>query len=151
MENHNKEYIENFNTKYNTLKSEIHSSLEDFYRTYPYYKVYKQSQRYKTEMNNINSNMERLNTDIFSLKNDIETQLISINDIIKNLNTKIKKEEKINKKLKNKSDNLEEGALSAEQLFRDEKTTYQTNIVNIIIYMIAYGYIGTSIYKLIKK
>ena len=151
MENHNKEYIKKFNTKYNTLKSEIHNSLEDFYKTYPYYKVYKQSQRYKTQMSNIQGNMERLNTEIFSLRNDIEEHIIDINKIIRNLNRKVKKEELLNKKLKSKSNKLEEGALSAEQLFRDEKTTYQTNIVNIIIYTIAYGYIGTTIYKLIKK
>lgn len=147
----NKEFIKKFNFDYNTLTSEIDNSLEEFYKTYPYYKVYSNSEKYKNKMNLIHANMDKINNDIFLLDNTIEKKVIDINKVIHNMNVKLTESKKINKNLRNKSNNLEEGALSSEQLFQDEKTTYQTNVLNIMIYLIAYGYIGNSIYKLIKK
>jgi len=151
MKNKNKVFIRQFNNEYNTLNTNIHTSLEEFYKTYPYYKVYNTSEKYKTKMNSIHTNMDKINNDIFLLDNTIEKKVIDINKVIHNMNMKLKEAKKLNKSLKEKSNNLEEGALSSEQLFEDEKTTYQTNVLNIIIYVIAYAYIGNSIYKLIKK
>ena len=151
MKAKNKIFIKKFNFDYNTLNNEIHNGLEEFYKTYPYYKVYGNSEKYKIKMNSIHTNMDKINNDIFLLDNTIEKKVIDINKVIHNMNMKLKEAKKLNKSLKEKSNNLEEGALSSEQLFEDEKTTYQTNVLNIIIYVIAYAYIGNSIYKLIKK
>ena len=147
----NKKFLDDFTNKFVNLKVNINKLLEEFEKLYPYANVYPNSQKYKTQMNNINNSLQQASSETFLLDNEISKKNIDINKVIVKIKKQLEKEKKINEKFKNKKDNLEEGVLSSEQLFEDGKTTYQTNIVNIVIYAIAYLYIGKNIYELIKK
>ena len=151
MLNKNKKFLKEFVGNFIKLRIKTNVLLREFENVYPYAKVYPNSQKYQTRYQNVNSELEQISTDTFLLDNEISKKLIDINKIIEKVKKQLENEKKLNQQLKNKEDNLEEGVLSSDQLFQDEKTTYQTNIVNIIIYAIAYLYIGKSIYKLIKK
>jgi hypothetical protein len=151
INNKNNKFLKQFNNKFILLKTNINSILEEFKSVYPYAKVYPNSERYQKQLQTIESNIQNANSETFLLNNEISQKIININKIIKDFNIELKKEKKLNTELKKKQGDLEEGVLSSDQLFEDEKTTYQTNIVNIIIYVIAYVYIGKNIYKLIKK
>ena len=147
----NQKFLKDFSKRYLELKKYTNLVLEEFEKVYPYAKVYPNSASYQKQMENVNSKLQNIASDTFLLDNEISQKIIDINTTITNVKKILEKEKILNKKLKNKEGNLEEGVLSSDQLFEDEKTTYQTNIVNIIIYAFAYLYIGNSIYKLIKK
>ena len=151
MNKNQKNYLENYNTRLNILKKRNNSSLERFEEVYPYFKVYKDSNKYQIKMESVKTEINSVNSDIFLMENEIDKKILNINEMIQRLNKQLKNEKKKNAILKKKKDNLEEGVLTSDQLFEDSLQTYQTNVLDIFLYLFAYLFICKNIYTLIKK
>ena len=151
MNKNQKNYLENYSNRLNILKKRNNSSLERFEEIYPYFKVYKDSNKYQIKMESVKTEINSVNSDIFLMENEIDKKILSINEMIQRLNKQLKNEKKKNDILKKKKKNLEKGVLTSNQLFEDSLQTYQTNVLDIFLYLFAYLFICKNIYTLIKK
>lgn len=89
-----------FIQKLQTLQSQLPSILSDYQKYYTLYNKSPQNQEYQQMFQNIKSNLNNVNAQLFILSNDIQSNTNNLNSKLFALDTLIQKEKKKNDYLK---------------------------------------------------
>ena len=137
-----------FTQKLETLQSQLPSILDDFSKYYvlfnknPEYPEYQQSFQYiKSNLNNINSNL-------FTLSNDVQKNTDKINETLFALDFLIKKEKEKNRQLKLKLGIVEHKNNAASELIYDYKEMYESGYLRNWALFLSIIVVGFTIKKI---
>ena len=91
-----------YKNQLNSLIEQMPSVLDDFQQYYVFTNTTPSSLEYQNMYQNILNNISSINTQVFTITNEIEKNTQTINSELKKLNTQIKEDKKENKLLKKK-------------------------------------------------
>lgn len=132
IENKNNETIENhdfvkpdkYKDKLETLHSQLPSILDDFKKYYVFYNKNPENPEYQQIFQNIKGNLNKVNTDVFTITNDVQTNIDNINKKMFQMDTLIRKEKRKNKELKRKLGIVEHKNNASTELISEYKEIY---------------------------
>jgi hypothetical protein len=113
-----------FTQKLETLKSQLPSILDDFKKYYVFYNKNSEYPEYEQMFQNIKGHLNTVNSDLFSLSNNVQINTDEINKKLFSLNTLIKQEKKRNRELKTKLGIVEHKNNASTELITDYKEIY---------------------------
>ena len=114
----------NFLSQINTLKEKLPSILDDFKKYYVFYNKNPEYNEYQQMFENIKSNLQNMNSELFMTSNNIEKDTENINNRLQKINALIAKEKIKNKKLKKKLVYIEKQYNCYDELISDYKDIY---------------------------
>ena len=126
-----------FLSKINTLKEKLPSILDDFKKYYVFYNKNPEYDEYQQMFENIKSNLQNLNSELFMTSNNIEKDTENINDRLQKLNALIAKEKIKNRQLKRKLGIVEKEYNGSDELISDYKEIY--NLGYLTNFALFYG------------
>lgn len=126
-----------FLSKINTLKEKLPSILDDFKKYYVFYNKNPEYDEYQQMFENIKSNLQNLNSELFMTSNNIEKDTENINDRLQKLNALIAKEKIKNRQLKRKLGIIEKEYNGSDELISDYKEIY--NLGYLTNFALFYG------------
>jgi hypothetical protein len=109
-----------------TLNSQFPAVLIDFKKYYVFLNKNPDYPEYQNMFQNIKSNLNTINSQLFTLSNDVQHTTDDINEQLFILDSSIKKERKINKELKKKLGIVEHKNNAATELISDYKNMYES-------------------------
>jgi chromosome segregation ATPase len=119
-----------FLSKINTLKEKLPSILDDFKKYYIFYNKNPEYTEYQQMFENIKSNLQSINSELFMTSNNIEKDTESINDRLQKINILIQKEKMKNQQLKKKLGIVEKKYNGSDELISDYKEMYNLDYLN---------------------
>jgi galactitol-specific phosphotransferase system IIB component len=119
-----------FLSKINTLKEKLPSILDDFKKYYIFYNKNPEYTEYQQMFENIKSNLQSINSDLFMTSNNIEKDTESINDRLQKINILIRKEKMKNQQLKKRLGIVEKKYNGSDELISDYKEIYNLDYLN---------------------
>lgn len=114
----------NFLSQINTLKEKLPSILDDFKKYYVFYNKNPEYNEYQQMFENIKSNLQNMNSELFMTSNNIEKDTENINNRLQKINALIAKEKIKNKQLKKKLGYIEKQYNGSDELISDYKDIY---------------------------
>ena len=114
----------NFLSQINTLKEKLPSILDDFKKYYVFYNKNPEYNEYQQMFENIKSNLQNMNSELFMTSNNIEKDTENINNRLQKINALISKEKVKNKQLKKKLGYIEKQYNGSDELISDYKDIY---------------------------
>ena len=114
----------NFLSQINTLKEKLPSILDDFKKYYVFYNKNPEYNEYQQMFENIKSNLQNMNSELFMTSNNIEKDTENINNRLQKINALIAKEKVKNKQLKKKLGYIEKQYNGSDELISDYKDIY---------------------------
>ena len=130
-----------YKNQLNNLVEQMPSVLDDFQEYYVFTNTTPSSVEYQNMYQNILNNISSINTQVFTITNEIEKNTETINSELKIFNKQIKEAKKENKLLKKKLGLTDSRIDDSEQLIEDYKEmynlTYLKNFNKIIGIVIA--------------
>ena len=114
----------NFLSQINTLKEKLPSILDDFKKYYVFYNKNPEYNEYQQMFENIKSNLQSINSELFMTSNNIEKDTENINNRLQKINALIAKEKIKNKQLKKKLGYIEKQYNGSDELISDYKDIY---------------------------
>ena len=114
----------NFLSQINTLKEKLPSILDDFKKYYVFYNKNPEYNEYQQMFENIKSNLQNMNSELFMTSNNIEKDTENINNRLQKINALIAKEKVKNKQLKKKLGYIEKQYNGSDELISDYKEIY---------------------------
>ena len=91
-----------FKEKLETLNNQLPAILDDFKKYYVFYNKNPEYSEYQQMFENIKSNLTKINSDLFTLSNDVESSTDDLNKKLFALDILIKREKDRNRELKRK-------------------------------------------------
>jgi len=116
-----------YTIKLNEYEETMQSLLNEFKDKYVLFKLYTNDEEIKQNYENILSNIQFVETNMFNMSNDIKININKLNKYLLELNSAISKKKQINKTLKKKLANIENQNNSSSEMFYDYKDIYDTN------------------------
>jgi len=130
------EIINKTKTQIQILNQRFFLILENFVPHYISHLQNPQNETSAAEMDHINSVITQIDSDGFTLKNEMQVEIEKSQAVARNLSIEIEKLQTENKVLKTKTTNLERTTLTSEGLFDDELDWYRKQIKIIVIMLI---------------
>jgi cell division protein FtsB len=141
---HYKDSLNEINTRYLVILKEVTNS-------FPYAKAYSDLSKYTDIFANNESNLDKLNADLFKFKSSIQQDIQTVaSDVSKTLE-KISLLEKQNQKLNSQITSLDNQSKGAIGMFDDSRETYNFHRAENIVYFIVLCSLSLGIYKNIHK
>ena len=119
-----------FLSKINILKEKLPSILDDFKKYYIFYNKNPEYTEYQQMFENIKSNLQSINSELFMTSNNIEKDTENINDRLQKINILIRKEKMKNQQLKKKLGIVEKKYNGSDELISDYKEMYNLDYLN---------------------
>ena len=116
-----------FSSKIKTLEEQLPAILDDFKKYYVFYNKNPEYDEYQKMFENIKSNIQTLNSTLFTITNDIESNTEDINEKLTALNVLIRREKETNKRLKRKLGYAEEKSNGSDEMIHNYKELYDMN------------------------
>jgi len=113
-----------FREKLQTLDSQLSPILADFKKYYVFFNTNPEYPEYQQMFQNIKGNINKLNSDLFALSNDVQSNTDSINKKLFELDVLIRKEKNNNSILKKKLGIVEHKNNAASELISDYMNIY---------------------------
>jgi hypothetical protein len=113
-----------FNQKLEILQSQLPSILNDFKKYYVFYNKNPEFPEYQQMFQNIKGNLSKINSDMFILSNDVQTNINNLNIKFLNLDKLIQVEKNKNKKIKQKLGLIENKNNASFELISNYKEIY---------------------------
>ena len=113
-----------FREKLHTLDSQLSPILADFKKYYVFFNTNPEYPEYQQMFQNIKGNINKLNSDLFALSNDVQSNTDSINKKLFELDVLIRKEKNNNSILKKKLGIVEHKNNAASELISDYMNIY---------------------------
>lgn len=107
-----------------TMQDQLPSILDDFKKYYVFYNKTPDYPEYQQSFENIKNNLNKSNSKLFTLSNEVDSGIDKINQKLFELNELIKKEKERNLELKRKLGMVEQKGDSSDELIHDYKTMY---------------------------
>lgn len=136
---------DNYTNSLNTVNKNFFIILDDFNKYYIMYNKNPEVNEYQETFLNIKSQLQSTIYQLFTINNNIQTNINNINDKIQNINIEIQKEKIKNLDLKKSFKNVDNKNASSNIMIRNHKELYNnkyyynvTLFVGIIIIIIIY-------------
>jgi len=113
-----------FKQKVQTLQSQLPSILEDFKKYFVFYNKNPEYPEYQQMFQNIRGHLTNLNSQLFSIANDIDLNTDNLNNKLLELDNLIKEEKSNNNELKLKLGIVDHKKNAANELITDYKNIY---------------------------
>jgi hypothetical protein len=146
----NSKSLNQYMEKINQLDSDIHTLLHEFKKLYVITKMNSNNQEYQTQYQTVINSLAEILSKLFSVSNNIQVNIENINKKLLAFDILIKKEKKINKKLKRKLELIEHENNAAFEMISNYKDIYDQRylrnwalLLSSIIGIVAIG----TIYK----
>jgi hypothetical protein len=136
--------------KIHTLHQQLPHILDDFKKYYVFYNKNPNYPEYSQMFENIKSNLNTINSNLFTLSNSIDVNTQKVSRKMFQLNVLIKKEKSINRKLKRKSGFIEQQIDSVDEMISDYTQIYDEGYLRnwaLFLSIIASGVIMSVVYK----
>ena len=140
-----------FTEKIQTLQNQLLPILDDFAKYYVFYHKNPESNEYQQIFNNIKSNLNNLNSQLFMVSNDVQSNTNSLNEKLLELDNLIKNEKIKNAELKLKLGIVEHKNNAASELITDFKHMYNYGYLRNWGILISIFVAGFTINKVFKK
>lgn len=115
---------EEFNEKIITTKTKFFSVLDDYKKYYVYYNKNPEVNEFQNYYENSKNQLKTLSKDLFMISDDINKNIVSLDEIMKDITKKLNDEKNLNKKLMDLISNLENTQNGSEILIDDSKKKY---------------------------
>jgi hypothetical protein len=112
------------------LQSQLPAILEDFQKYYVFYNKNPEYQEYQQMFQNIKSNLTKINSDLFIVSKNIQTNTDSLNKKMLELNILIQREKVKNKKIKNKLGMVEDKNNASLELITNYTDMYDSGYLH---------------------
>ena len=139
-----------FTQQLEILQSQLPAILNDFKKYYVFFNKNPEYPEYQQMFQNIKSNLNNINSNLFTLSNDIDQNIDKINNLFFNLDVLIKKERKKNRELKKKLGIVENKNNAASELIYDYKEIYNSEYVRNWALFLSIIVINLTIFKTFK-
>lgn len=126
-----------FLSQINTLKEKLPPILDDFKKYYVFYNKNPEYSEYQQMFENIKSNLQKINSELFMTINNIEKDTETINDRLKQIDQLIVQEKIKNRRLKRKLGIVEKKYNGSDELISDYKEIY--NLDYLTNFSLFYG------------
>lgn len=115
---------ETYLNKLNELNGSMNLLLDEFKQVYVMYKMYPTNEDVQQRYQTMISNIEKIQSDLFSISNNVQVDINTINTLLVQLNTLIKKEKETNTEFKKQLGIVESTNNSAYEMINDYKEIY---------------------------
>jgi chromosome segregation ATPase len=139
-----------YSNKLNSLNDGISPLLDDFKKLFILYKMNPQNQEYQQQFENITNHLNNIESKLFSISNEIQTNIENINKSLSTFNENIEKERKKNKEYKNILGIVENESKASLKLINDYKGIYDNNYLKnwgLVLSTLFCVYIISKTYK----
>jgi hypothetical protein len=140
-----------FKEKLQTLNQQLPAILDDFKKYYVFFNKNPEYPEYQNSFENIKGNMNKLNSDLFMLSNDVQSSTGELNKKLFALNVLIQKEKERNRKLNLGLGIVEHKNNAATELISDYKNIYSEGYLRNWALFVSIIIIGASISKIRKN
>jgi hypothetical protein len=113
-----------FLSQINTLKEKLTPILDDFKKYYVFYNKNPEYNEYQQMFENIKSNLQKINSELFMTINNIEKDTETINDRLQQIDQLIEQEKIKNRRLKRRLGIVEKKYNGSDELINDYKEIY---------------------------
>jgi hypothetical protein len=117
---------EKFTEKLEVLQQQLPSILEDFKKYYVFYNKNPEFDEYKQMFENMKANLNKINSDLFILSNDVSFNTDELNKQLFYLNALIIKEKQQNRELKRKLGIVEHKSNAANEMITNFREIYES-------------------------
>jgi SMC interacting uncharacterized protein involved in chromosome segregation len=129
----NAEYLEN---KIKTLEEKLPAILDDFKKYYIFYNKTPTYNEYQTIFENLKSNLDSINSELFAISNQVENGSQFISNQLLKINNLIESEKSKNTKLKSKKHHLNNKYNGSKELINEYKQIYNNKYLrNIFLFV----------------
>jgi hypothetical protein len=125
IEMENTKLPDEFLNKLNILKEQLPSILDDFKKYYVFYNKNPENNEYQQMFENIKTNLNSINSQLFMVKNNVQSKTDKVNKNMVQLNKLIQQDKKINADVKKKLRAIYEQNYSAFELISDYNKMYE--------------------------
>lgn len=115
-----------FREKIATMNSQLPSMLDDFKKYYVFFNKNPDYPEYQQMFQNIQSNLNKMNSDMFMLSNDVQSSTNTMNKTLFKLDILIKEERKTNRRLRAKLGIVEPKINASSELISDYMEMYDS-------------------------
>ena len=140
-----------FNETLQTLNQQLPAILGDFKKYYVFFNKTPENQEYQNSFEIIKANLNKINSDLFILSNDVQSSTNELNQELLDLNDLIKQEKDINEELKLKLGIVEHKNNAATELLHDYKYIYSEEYLRNWALFVGILIVGVSISKINKN
>jgi galactitol-specific phosphotransferase system IIB component len=140
-----------FKQKLETLKSQLPPILDDFKKYYVFFNKNPGYPEYEQMFQNMKSNLNKINSDLFTLSNDIQSNTEKINQKLFALDILIRREKEKNKELKVKLGIVENKNAASSELISNYKEMYESGYLRNWALFLSIVIAGFTIAKVYKK
>ena len=140
-----------FTTQLETLQSQLPAILNDFTKYYVFFNKNPEYPEYEQMFQNIKSNLNDINSQLFILSNDLQINTDKINEKLFALDVLIRKEKKKNRELKLKLGIIEHKNSAASELIYDYKEMYESDYLRNWALFLSIVVVGLTISKTFKS
>jgi hypothetical protein len=141
---------ETFTQRLETLEGQMPPMLDDFSKYYVFYNKNPENSEYQQFFNNIKSNLNTLNSQLFMVSNDVVYNTQQLNEKLHDLDEAINKEKKTNRKLKKNLGIVENKNSAAAVLITNYKQMYDYGYLRnwgLVISIIIAGFTISKVYS----
>lgn len=132
------------------IEEQLPSILSDFKKYYIFYNKNPEYPEYHNFFENIKSALNKINSKIFTLSNEIQSKIDNINNKFKELDKLIKKTRDSNKELKRKIYIVDNKANASNELITDYSQMYDIDYLRnwaIVLSTCIVGFVLTKVYS----
>ena len=138
-----------FKQKLSTLQQQLPSILEDFKKYYVFYNKNPEYDEYQQMFENIKSNLNKVNSELFSLSNNVDTSTDDLNKKLFALDRLIKEEKRKNRILKRRLGIIEHQNTAATEMIDDYEEIYESGYLRnwgLCLSIVIVGFIIKNVY-----
>ena len=140
-----------FTQKLETLQSQLPAILSDFQKYFVFFNKNPEYPEYGQMFQNIKGNLNNINSQLFTLSNDIQVNTDKINEKLIALDILIRKEKEKNRELKAKLGIIEHKNSAASELIFDYKEIYESGYTRNWALFLSIVIVGLTISKTFKS
>jgi hypothetical protein len=139
-----------FSETLETLQSQLPAILDDFKKYYVFYNKSPDYPEYQQLFENIRNNLNSINSDLFTLSNEVQNNINDLNKDLFAFNKEIETEKKKNRQLKLDLGIAEKENNAVSEMIYDYKKMYETGYLRNWGLFLSILVVGFSISKLYK-
>ena len=138
-------------TELTILKQQAPSILDDFKKAYLFYNKNPQNNEYQQTLQNAKSHLNEINSKLFTIENEVESNMEQISKKLLVLDILIKRAKDKNRELKRKLNVVDHKYNVSDEMINDYKIVYNTGYLRNWGLLISIIIVGFTISKIFHK
>jgi len=139
-----------FTQKLNLLQQQLPAILDDYNKYYVLYKKNPDYNEYQQSFNGVKGNLNQLNSELFMLANDVDSNTDEMNQLLSDLNTLISNEKNRNNYLKKQLGNIESENDASTEMIINYKQMYNNEYLKnwgLLLSIVFAGFAISKVYS----